>query len=93
MGYFIMTSCFVTTFETQNNDLSYHDQSLIRLSCGEPIVTIYPMVVLESFDVKLRVAFLFVFSILAIALYWVFNEITVGRQVKRFTFSLFLFLS
>ena len=25
-GYCVMTSCFVTTFEIQNNDLSYHDQ-------------------------------------------------------------------
>ena len=31
MRYF----CFVTTFETQNNDFSYQDQWLIRLSCGE----------------------------------------------------------
>ena len=50
------------TFETQNSDLSYHDQRLIRLPCGEKILKIYPMVVLE-FDVKLRVVFLFAFSI------------------------------
>ena len=52
----------MTTFETQNNDFSYQDQCLIRLSCGENIVKIYQMVVLEI-DVKLRVAFLFAFSI------------------------------
>ena len=49
-------------FETQNNDLSYHDQRLIRPPCGEKNLKIYPMVVLE-FEVKLRVSFLFVFSI------------------------------
>ena len=52
----------MTTYETQYNDFSYHDQCLTRLSCGEKNVKIYPMVVLEI-DVKLRVAFLFAFSI------------------------------
>ena len=52
----------MTTFETQNNDFSYHDRWLIRLSCGEKIVKIYPMAVLEI-DVKLNVVFLFAFSI------------------------------
>ena len=27
MGYCVLAYCFVTTFETQNNDLSYHDQT------------------------------------------------------------------
>ena len=52
----------MTTFETQNNDFSCQDQRLIRLSCGDKIVKIHQMVVLEI-DVKLRVAFLFAFSI------------------------------
>ena len=63
MGYCVLTYCFVTTFETQNNDLPYHVQRLIRLPCGDKILKIYPMVVLEC-EVKLRVAFLFTFSIL-----------------------------
>ena len=62
MRYYVLTFGFVTTFETQNNDFSYQDQCLIRLSCGERIVKIYQMVVLEI-DVKLRGAFLFAFSI------------------------------
>ena len=59
----VLTFCFVTTFESKKIDFSYQDQWLIRLSCGEKIVKIYQMVVLEI-DVKLRVAFLFAFSIL-----------------------------
>ena len=63
MGFCVLTYCFVTTFESQNNDLSYyHDQRLIRLPCVEKILKIYIMVVLE-FEVKVRVAFLFAFSI------------------------------
>ena len=58
MRYRDLTYCFVTTFETQNNDFSYHDQRPVRVSCGEKIVKIYRMVVLEI-DVKLRVAFYF----------------------------------
>ena len=62
MRYCVLTYYFVTTFETQNNDFSCQDQRLIRLTYGEKIVKIYQMVVFEI-DVKLRVAFLFAFSI------------------------------
>ena len=65
MGYCIMISCFVMRFGIQKNDLSYHYQWLIRLSRGEKYLKIYPNVVLE-FDVKLRVAFLFVLSIVVV---------------------------
>ena len=58
MRYCVLTFDFVATFETQNNDFSYQDQCLIRLSCGEKIVKIYQMVLLEI-DVKFRVAFHF----------------------------------
>ena len=44
------------------SDFSFQDQWLVRLLCGEKIVTIYQMVVLEI-DVKLRFVFLFAFSI------------------------------
>ena len=68
-----MPSCFLTTFGTQNNYYSYHDQSLIILSCGETIVQIYPIVV-RKFNVKLRVAFPFAYSIYTlIAMQMVFN--------------------
>ena len=60
MGYGVMTACILMTFGT--NDKSYNNQGLIRLSCGEKIVIIYPVVILK-FDVKLRVAFIFAFSI------------------------------
>ena len=35
MRYYVLTFCVVTTFDTQNNDFSYHDQRLNGLSCGE----------------------------------------------------------
>ena len=31
MGYGVTTACFLTTIGTQNNEKSYHDQSLLRL--------------------------------------------------------------
>ena len=49
-------------FRNSKIDLSYLNQWPIKLSCGENIVKIYPMVVLKI-DVKLRAAFLFAFSI------------------------------
>ena len=57
-----MTFRFLRTSETQNTDKSYHEQSMIELSCGGKFVKIYPVVFLQ-FYVKLSIAFLFALSI------------------------------
>ena len=61
-GYGVMTFRFLTTSGTQNNDKSYHEQSMIGLSCGGKFVKIFPVVFLQ-YDVKRSVSFLFAFSI------------------------------
>ena len=57
-----MSSCLLLTFGSQTNAKSYHNELLIRLSCGEFVLQIYP-VFIRIFDVQLCVAFLFAFSI------------------------------